>query len=140
MLFAFLQLIFRKKHAEPTAREEQRSIAALVREIVFDIVSASSTGVRRTSEIIMDRMQTERYRPFPLNKHLSMILCDAGRKMPSMATLRTLAHSRWHRCGMQAAIVSDFRGRCNQPHHIPPQNTLDLMLWWLLVRQTPNSG
>ena len=53
----------------------------------------------------MDRMQAERFRPFPLKKHLSMILCDVGRLMPSMATLRTLAHSKWRQCGMQAAVA-----------------------------------
>ena len=74
-------------------------------------------------------MQAARYRPSPLKKHLSPGICDAGRKMPSMGTVRTLAHSRCRQCGMQAAVVSISKGWRNHTHHTQPQNTLDLMLW-----------
>ena len=81
---------------------------ALVRKIIFDIVTASSAGVRRMSNRVPGAMHIESYGPLPAIRQAPGTKFNAGRKISSMDPWRTLAHSRWCRCGIMVAAMTSF--------------------------------
>ena len=81
---------------------------ALVRKIIFDVVTASSAGVRTSSDIVAGAMHTAGYGPPSAIRQAPATDFVAGRKISSTDPWRTLAHSRWCRCGIVFAAMTSF--------------------------------
>ena len=81
---------------------------ASVRKIEFDVVTASSAGVRTSSENGAGAMHTAGYGPPPAIRQAPATDFVAGRKISSIDPWRTLAHSKWCQCGIVVAAMTSF--------------------------------